>query len=170
MALAECPECGTVASTEATFCPRCGYPISKAGDPEPSGPRGLPFVAMNMLEITRSIVGRILVGAGMMATGIVFDAPPGVLLALVTWGSVVPLYLKARKAHRLGPLAGQRQLEEAVKKQLTAARDETERQLANVEHHTGRIAELEERVDFLERLLARERGRERPAGGERQLP
>jgi hypothetical protein len=168
MALAECPECGTVASTEATFCPQCGFPINKAAQPAPSGPRGLPFIALSMLDLTKSIVGRILVGAGMMATGVAFDAPPGVLLALVVWGSAVPLYLKARKAHRLGPLAGQRALEEAVTKQLAAARDETQRQLATVDHNTSRIAELEERIDFMERLLARER--ERSPGGERRLP
>jgi zinc-ribbon domain len=106
MALAECPECGTVASTEATFCPQCGFPISKAAEPSPHGPRGLPFVALSLLDVTKSIVGRILVGAGVFAVGVSFDAPPGVLLALVVWGSAVPLYLKARKAHRLGPGGG----------------------------------------------------------------
>jgi len=160
MALTECPECGTVASSEATFCPQCGYPFGKGGEPAAPGPRGLPFVPMNLLDVTRSIVGRILVGAGMMATGVGFDAPPGVLLALVVWGSAVPLYLKARKAHKLGPLAGHRVLEEAVAKQLAAARDETQRQLASVDHNTARITELEERIDFMERLLARERDRQ----------
>jgi len=159
MALIDCPECGTPASAEATFCPECGFPIRKVGEPEPPAPLGLPAVAFSMLEITRSIVGRILIGAAMVWTGVAFDAPPGVLLGLVAWGSVVPLYLKARKAHRLGPLAGHRQLEEAVKKQLTAARTETERRLGTVEQNAGRIAELEERVDFMERLLARERER-----------
>ena len=46
-----------------------------------------------------------------------------------------------------------------MKKQLTAARTETERRLGTVEQNAGRIAELEERVDFMERLLARERER-----------
>jgi hypothetical protein len=168
MALAECPECGTVASTQATFCPQCGYPISKAAAPEPAGARGMPFVPLSMLEVTRSIVGRLLLGAAMIWSGVEFDAPPVVVLALVAWASAVPLYLKARKAHQLGPLAGHRALEEAVRKQLDAARDETQRQLATVDHNAGRIAELEERVDFMERLLARER--ERTSGGERRIP
>jgi len=159
MALTECPECGTVASTEATFCPQCGYPFSKGIEPAAAASRGLPFVAMSMLDVTKSIVGRILVGAGMLATGVAADAPPGVLLALVVWGSAVPLYLRARKAHKLGPLAGHRALEDAVTKQLAAARNETQRQLAGVDHNTARITELEERIDFMERLLARERER-----------
>jgi hypothetical protein len=112
-----------------------------------------------MLDITKSIVGRILVGAGMMATGVAFDAPPGVLLALAVWGSALPLYLKARKAHRLGPLAGHGELEAAVRKQLAAARDDAQRERSTIEHNSGRIAELEERIDFMERLLARERER-----------
>lgn len=160
MALIECPECGTIASAEATFCPRCGFSISKGPQLPSKEPGSLPFIPVSLLEVTRSIVGRVLVGAGVFATGVGFDAPPGVLLALVIWGSAIPLYLRARKAHRLGGLAGHRQLEEAVRKQLTAARDEAQRELATVEHNTARIAELEERIDFMERLLARERERE----------
>lgn len=30
MALTDCPECGSRTSTEATFCPECGFPIKKA--------------------------------------------------------------------------------------------------------------------------------------------
>ena len=159
MALVDCPECGTPASTEATFCPQCGFPIRKVKEPAPPAPLGLPAVTLTMLDVTRSVVGRLLLGAAMVWTGVEFDAPPAVLLALATWGSAVPLYLKARKAHRLGPLAGHRELEQAVRKQLTAAREETERQLASADLNVGRIAELEERVDFMERLLARERER-----------
>jgi hypothetical protein len=161
MARIECPECGSVVPADVTFCPECGFAIKtgKVPDRSPGDPPGLPVVPLTMLDITRSIVGRILVGAGMMATGVAFDAPPGVLLALAVWGSAIPLYLKARKAHRGGPLAGHRGLEEAVRTQLAAARDATDRQLANVDLNAGRIAELEERIDFMERLLARERER-----------
>jgi hypothetical protein len=159
MALIECPECGNVASSEATFCPQCGFAIKKAAEPDPPGPGRLPVVSLTMLDITRSIVGRLLLGVGMVWTGVEFDAPPAVLLGLVAWGSTVPLYLKARKAHRLGPFAGHRELQEAVHKQLAAARDDAERERATVEHNTGRIADLEERIDFMERLLARERER-----------
>lgn len=160
MALIECPECGTLASTEATFCPHCGFPIAKTTALTAKDATPLPFIPVTLLEVARSIVGRVLVGAGVFATGVGFDAPPGVLLALVIWGSAIPLYLRARKAHRLGGLAGHRQLEEAVRKQLTAARDEAQRDLATVELNTARIAELEERIDFMERLVARERERE----------
>jgi hypothetical protein len=159
MARIECPECQHVIPAEVTFCPECGFAVRKPVEEAPRPQGGLPFIPVTMLEVTRSIVGRVLVGAGMFATGIGFDAPPGVLLALVTWGSAIPLYLRARKAYRLGPMGGHRQLEAAMRKQLAAAREETERQLANVDLNAGRITELEERIDFMERLLARERER-----------
>jgi len=157
MALIECPECGTVASTEATFCPQCGFPIKKLkerGSREHSGPPVIPFT---MLDVTKSIVGRLVFGGLVLASGIGFDAPPVIMLALVAWGSAVPLYIKARRAHRLGPFAGHRQIEQAVVKQLTEARDETRRELAGIDANASRIAELEERLDFMERLLARYR-------------
>jgi hypothetical protein len=158
MALIECPECGNVTSSEATFCPQCGYAAKKAAPPSPAESGRLAVVPLTMLDITRSIVGRLLVGAGMLASGAAFDAPPAVLLGLVVWGSAVPLYLKARKA-QLGPLAGHRALEEAVRKQLTAARDEAQLERSAIEDNAGKIADLEERIDYLERLLARERER-----------
>jgi hypothetical protein len=158
VALIECPECGNAASSEATFCPQCGFAIRKATEPATTEPVRLPVVPLSMLEITRSIVGRLLLGAGMIWTGIEFEAPPAVLFALVSWGSCIPLYLRARKAH-LGPLAGHRALEEAVRKQLTAARDEAQQERSAIEENAGRIADLEERIDYLERLMARERDR-----------
>jgi hypothetical protein len=153
----ECPECRNVIPADVTFCPECGCAVKKGVAAAPRPPGGLPFIAVPMLEVTRAIVGRLLVGAAMFWTGVEFDAPPAVILALTVWGSAVPLYLRARHAHKLGALAGQRELEAAVRKQLAAAREEAERQLANVDANTGRIAELEERIDFLERLVARER-------------
>lgn len=158
MALIDCPECGNATSSEATFCPQCGYAVRKAKVPVPAEAGRLPVVSLTMLEVTRSIVGRLLLGAGMIWTGVEFEAPPAVLLALVAWGSAIPLYLKARKAH-LGPLTGHRALEEAVRKQLTAARDEAQQERLAIEENAGKIADLEERIDYLERLLARERER-----------
>jgi hypothetical protein len=157
MALIECPECGTVASTEATFCPQCGFPIKKLKERGAKEQGGAPFIPLTMLDVTKSIVGRLLFGGLVLASGIGFDAPPVIMLALVAWGSALPLYLKARRAHRLGPFAGHRQIEQAVVKQLTEARDETRRELAGIDVNASRIAELEERLDFMERLLARYR-------------
>lgn len=157
MALIECPECSTVASTEATFCPQCGYPFKNLKQRGPASPGSVPFISLTILDVTRSIVGRVLFGGLVFATGIGFDAPPAIILALLAWGSALPLYLKARKAHRLGPFAGHREIEQAVVKQITEARDEARRELAGIDINASRITELEERLDFMERLLAKYR-------------
>jgi hypothetical protein len=158
MALIDCPECGTAASTEATFCPQCGFPIKRLGGHTAQHARSsVPLIPFTVLDATRSIVGRVLFGGLLFASGIGFDAPPVILLSLVAWGSSVPLYLKARKAHRLGPVGATRKLDESVVRQLTEVRDETRRELAGIEDNAAHIAELEERLEFMERLLARQR-------------
>jgi len=158
MALIDCPECGTATSTEATFCPQCGFPVKRLAPHAPKGASGIPQIPYSVLDATRSIIARVLFGGLVFATGIGFDAPPTILLAFVAWGSAVPLYLKARRAHRLGPFgrAGG-QLEQSMVEQLTAVRDETRRELAGIDENANRIAELEERLEFMERLLARQR-------------
>ena len=42
-------------------------------------------------------------------------------------------------------------------RQLTEVRDEARRELAGIDDNSNRIAELEERLEFMERLLARQR-------------
>lgn len=158
MALIDCPECGTATSTEATFCPQCGFPVKRLAAHAPQGAGSVPQIPYTVLDATRSIVARVLFGGLVFASGIGFDAPPVILLALVAWGSAVPLYLKARKVHRLGPFGRTgAQLEHAVVEQITAVRDETRRELAGIDENASRIAELEERLEFMERLLAQQR-------------
>lgn len=117
----------------------------------------MPVIPFTVLDVTRSIVGRVLFGGLLFASGIGFDAPPVILLSLVAWGSAVPLYLRARKVHRLGLFGGASKLDESVVRQLTDVRDQTRRELAGIEDNAERIAEMEERLEFMERLLARQR-------------
>jgi hypothetical protein len=156
MALIDCPECGTAASTEATFCPQCGFPIKRLGGQTPKRGSGVPQIPYTVLDATRSIVGRLFFGGLLFASGIGFDAPPVILLALVSWGSAVPLYLKARRAQRL-PYGHNTRIDDELLQQLTDVRDETRRELAGIDDNANRIAELEERLEFMERLLAQQR-------------
>jgi hypothetical protein len=158
MALIDCPECGTATSTEATFCPQCGFPVKRLGGRTTKGASGVPQIPYTVLDATRSIVARVLFGGLVFASGIGLDAPPVIMLALVSWGSAIPLYLKARRAHRYGSYGRDgAQLDESVLQQLTEVRDETRRELAGIDDNANRIAELEERLEFMERLLARQR-------------
>jgi hypothetical protein len=165
MALIDCPECALEVSARATFCPRCGFPIAKEArrhgrQGNAHGGWGLAKAPLTSLDVTRSIVGRLVLAGLFFASGVGFEAPPTIILSLVLAGSSVPLYLKARRAERLGTDAtvDPAVIEEAVERRLLEAEDRTLGQLAEVDRNAGRIADLEERLEFMERLLAKQRG------------
>jgi len=124
------------------------------------GLRGGSKIALTTLDVTASIVGRVLIGAAMFASGVSWEAPPVIIGSLVIAGSALPLWLKARKAERLGGGVDARALQERVDRQLLDAEDRDSQQLADIEHNTNRIAELEERIEFMERLLTAHRDEE----------
>lgn len=166
MALIDCPECGIEISDRAQFCPRCGVPVARARRRE-RGERGsfnVPVVPMTGLDVVKSIVGRLALGLLFFVSGVEWGAPPVVIGSLLLAGSAVPLYLKARRAERRG-LAGVSpdpgDLEERVERRLLDAEDRVARHFAESDRSALRVAELEERLEFMERLLAQEReGRE----------
>ena len=157
MPLIDCPECGIEVSAQATFCPRCGFPVKKAAGRTAADSHGLPTIPLTSLDVTKSLIGRLVFGGLLFASGIGFDAPPVVLLALVAWGSGVPLYLKARKAVRLGAGQNTNAVDEELARQLLEARNQGLQHLADIDRNATQIAELEERLEFMERLLARQR-------------
>ena len=157
MSLIDCPECGIEVSAQATFCPRCGFPVKKAGGRAPANAQGLPTIPLTSLDVTKSLIGRLVFGGLLLASGIGFDAPPVVMLALVAWGSGVPIYLKARKAARIGAGPGLPGIDEELTRQLLEAKNQGLQQLSDIDRNATRIAELEERLEFMERLLARQR-------------
>jgi len=79
------------------------------------------------------------------------------MLALVAWGSGIPLYLKARKAARLGATPAPGALDPDLTRQLLEAKTLATQQISDIERNAGQIADLEERIEFMERLLARQR-------------
>jgi len=166
MALIDCPECALEVSAQATFCPRCGFPIAKEARRHANrhghGAWGLAQAPLTSLDVTKSIVGRLVLAGLFFASGVGFEAPPTILLSLVLAGSSVPLYLKARRAERLGAggAVDPAVIEETVERRLLEAEDRTFGQLAEVDRNAGRIADLEERLEFMERLLAKQRGEE----------
>jgi hypothetical protein len=108
-----------------------------------------------------------LLSVGLLASGITWEAPPVILISLVIFGSSVPLWLKFRKAQRLGSRFDTKGLEDRVGQQFMEAEDRDAQQFADIEQNTNRIADLEERLEFMERLLARQRSED--DGGERRL-
>ncbi len=146
MALIECPECGRQVSDSAAECPECAYPVGAGTSPVPArvvsgSPKSLWWPAVD-------IFGRVAVGACLMlltAAETELGAGTG-LLALIVAGSALPAWYR----HRMERLrTGWAE---------SALVDDLEDRLGDLEHrHQEPMADLEERIEFAERLLTKQR-------------
>jgi len=165
MALINCPECDASVSSSAAACPACAFPIyAPAGTPlvrkpTPIGvrrpePTGAAAVALNTVK---AIAGRLVLGAAFFWSGVAWEAPPVIIGALVVVGSCVPLWLKAKRAARgEGGSAGA--LEHRVKAFVADSEDRQLRAVDDLEaDHGQRLTDLEERIDFTERMMIKRR-------------
>ena len=162
MALIDCPECGIEISSRAQFCPRCGVPLGRAHGhrPHERGSFNIPVVPMTGLDVVRSIVGRLIVGVSVFLGGVTLQDPVAIIGALVVGGSCIPLYLKARRVEKRGLVGAGPDisaLEDRLERRLLDAEDRVARHLAESDRSGMRVGDLEERLEFLERVLARER-------------
>ena len=147
MSLIECPECGREVSSNAAACPKCAYPVMTGTPPVPSGAvkRGSKrdWVIPGLSIVARLGVGMILIGVGA-------DEQSGAAVTggLIVGGSAIPTFFFAWR-DRLKLDSAQRGPE------LTAGLED---RMAEMEyHHREQMADLEERVDFAERLLTKQR-------------
>lgn len=103
---------------------------------------------MSALGLAKSVGARILLGAVLMASAVAYEAEPVAIAAIVVLGSIVPLWLRARKAERAAlPLRADSHL-------IDERFREIEERFGELEQNARQIAYLEERVEFAERLLA----------------
>jgi hypothetical protein len=147
MALIDCPECGWEVSDTAAACPKCAYRLG-AGAPAVQPSRSVTRYTKSAWWTAASIVGRI--GAGVTLWGL---APRGgsggidvavFLAGLLIAGSAIPTWFRYTA-----------QLKE--RRVDTGVEDRLEDRILDMEHvHREQIAELEERVDFAERLLTKQ--------------
>jgi hypothetical protein len=154
MALIDCPECGSEVSSSAASCLRCAYPIASSGRVSPAvAERPLGPVMGNVLDVTKEIVGRLALAGVFLASGIVWEAPPVILGSLVIVVSTVPIWVRAKRVAKFGGTADSRRVAD-LEQRLLELEERTSHQLADVEEVSARqIAELEDRLDFTERLL-----------------
>ena len=164
MPLIECAECGATVSVSAHACPHCGFPVKKSRGRAIQTTPDIPRVSLTSLDVAKSILGRVVLAAGFFASGVGFEAPPVVILSVVLGLSGIPLWLKARKAERLGDTAGTAVIEERMGRALLEGEDRDMQQVADIEQNAHRIIDLEERLEFLERLLARHRDEQEKIG------
>ncbi len=146
MALIECPECGREVSDSAAVCPECAYPIGAGTAPVP--PRAVSGSTKRRWWPAVDILGRIAVG-GILMFLTAAEAELGVgtgLLGLVVAGSALPTWYFHRMERRAGSPD-------------TALVDGLEDRMGELEHrHLEQMADLEERIEFAERLLTKQRG------------
>ena len=162
MALVDCPECGVGVSSSAAACPSCAFPIRTplgslpAAQPVASAagaPSGATAVA---LDTVKGVAARLVMGAFLILTAIPFEAAPAVFGGVVIAGSSFFLWRKAKKAAATESGGGQATAE--VQEFLIEAEERQLRAIGDFEEMAGqRLADLEERIDFHERLLIKSR-------------
>ncbi len=147
MALIECPECGREVSSSAAACPACAYPLA-TGRPALHHAAVGTHPRSDWLRPGLSIVARIGVGFLLLLAAADGDAmgPAAVVGGLIIGGSAIPTYFRAWK---------DRLLRERPNPMLS---DGLADRILDMEHtHREQMAELEERIDFAERLLTKQR-------------
>jgi hypothetical protein len=144
MALIECPECGREVSDSAAACPECAYPVATGTPSVP--PRAIDIATKRSWWPAADIIGRVALGGFLLfltAAEQELGAGTG-LLGLIVAGSALPTWYR-HKMERLR--AGWAD---------SAMVHGLEDRMVEVEHrHQEQIADLEERMEFTERLLTK---------------
>ena len=144
MALIECPECRREVSSSAATCPTCAYPVATGTPPIPHHAVKLDS-KRDWVIPALSIAARLGVGGTLFLMG-ANEVSSGMLGGLIIAGSAVPTFFRAWKA-RLKPVRPDAALVDGLADRMV-----------ELEHmHREQIADLEERIEFAERLLTKQR-------------
>ena len=167
MALIECPECGREVSSNALACPTCAYPVATGTPSEPVravAPRKMRNRAMLAVQIVpRLFVGAMLIGVGVDGSpedAAIAATIGGILVAV----SAIPVWIRARSGQLLSraeremiALVGKGSAGRLEERVATMEERHREQMAELARMQADQIAELEERVDFAERLLTKQR-------------
>ena len=143
MNLVECPGCGREVSRRADACPKCAHPVSMTVDGPPGAPHDLPRGRWRAWVPFASRLG---VGGMLLWAGLGEENVLGIIGGAIIAGSAIPAWYRM-------------QLERWIERRRSPeiGSDLADR-LSDLEHrHQSDIAELEERIDFAERLLSTQR-------------
>ncbi len=157
MALIECPECRREVSSSASVCPACAYPIG-TGTPDVPVRAVRPPSKPQWWKIAISVVGRI--GLGAMIAGIgggEEESVAAVIGGVIIGGSAIPTWYRWKIAG-LRSSSADTALGDRLEYQMSELEKRHREQMVQLRDvHAGQMAELEERVDFAERLLTQHR-------------
>ncbi len=157
MALIECPECGRDVSSSAAACPSCAYPVGTGTPPVP--PRAVSGPPKSQWwKTAASIVGRLALGGFLAGIGGgEEDSVAAVIAGLIIGGSAIPVWYRD-KIERLRAGRAATALDDRIEDRIAEMEHRHREQIVQFEQmHTGQMAELEERIDFAERLLTKQR-------------
>jgi len=110
---------------------------------------------LSPLDAAKSIVARVILGGALLASGAAWEAPPVIICSMVVIGSTIPVWLKARKAERLRSSGEIEAIEPPTDRRLVEAEARGRDQVAELDVATHQVEDLQERLEFLERLVAK---------------
>lgn len=158
MALIECPECRREVSSRAAACPTCAYPIAtRSAAP---APEGAPPKWRRRLLLAVQVAARLIVGFVLFGIGVDEGSDAGAASAfggLLIAGSSIPVLYRAWMGRPGTPDSSE------VEERMAAMEQRHREQMAALaQMQADQIADLEERIDFTERLLTKQRDQPNP--------
>lgn len=159
MPLVYCPDCRAEVSDRAAACPRCGYPIGGANLPAPRAAAPPPALPQHSFLTPQFAVGAtaFAVLTGIFAMAGTEEEGFGIIAGLMLWGSIIPVWWKARRKARQAAAVGGAAVEQRIDERLKEIEERFRTPLARLEDGGQQLMEIEERMDFLERLLTKVR-------------
>lgn len=166
MTLVLCPDCRADVSSHAASCPRCGCPISTADLPAPQPgakpPRPKTFISRRFATLWTLGTGALWVLLLAIGSEPGSEEPLLITATIALGASLIPIWWRSRRAARLEAAPGGAELERRIDERLEAAEEQFRRRLAELEDSGRQMMELEERIDFAERLLTKYRDDQLP--------
>lgn len=157
MSLIRCPECGREVSSSASVCPECGYPVM-TGTPSAPNRAVKQSKDYTWVKTSLSIAARIFLGVFIAAVGGgEEDSVAAIIGGSIIAASAFPTWYRAKIAQLKSRGSGA-ELVERVEDRLIEFERRQQDQMDRLEQvHSGQIADLEERLDFAERLLTKQK-------------
>jgi len=157
MALISCPDCGREISNSATTCPECAFPVAAPSNrriaradtasPQPS------WWTTSLSILARVLGGTIIAAVGGDEEGSVMAIIGGLTIA----ASAIPTWYRAKIA-RLKSEGGVGELTRRLADRMVDFERRQQDHLDRIERmQSEQMADLEERIDFAERLLTKQR-------------
>ena len=155
MSLIRCPECGREVSSSASTCPECAYPVM-TGTPSVPHRAVKPSKDYTWLKTSISIAARIFVGVFLATVGgEEEDSVTAIIGGSIIAASAFPTWYRAKIAQLKSRGSGA-ELVAMVEDRFLEFERRQQDQMDRLEQlHAGQLADLEERLDFAERMLTK---------------